>query len=82
VTSAEDWTRARSVSEALKADVYLWLAGAGPFADNPTAAVLRERTDKLRRDAADLLPQRKGIEPERRDLPAVHDLPSYFEGTR
>jgi len=44
--------------------------------------VLRERTDKLRRDAADLLPQRKGIEPERRDLPAVHDLPSYFEGTR
>ena len=77
-TRLKDWTRARSVSEALKADVYLWLAGAGPFTDDPAAAVLRERTDKLRRDAADLLPQREGIEAERRDLPAVHDLPSYF----
>jgi hypothetical protein len=74
----KDWTRARSVSEALKADVYLWLAGAGPFADDPQAVVLRERTDRLRRDAADLLPQRAGLEPADRDLPAVHDLPSFF----
>jgi hypothetical protein len=77
-TRLKDWTRARSVSEALKGDVYLWLAGAGPFADDPAAALLRERTDKLRRDAADLLPQREGVEARRRDLPAVHDLPSYF----
>ena len=74
----KDWTRARSVSEALKADVYLWLAGAGPFADDPHAVVLRERTDRLRRDAADLLPQCAGLEPVDRDLPAVHDLPSFF----
>jgi SMODS and SLOG-associating 2TM effector domain 1/Protein of unknown function (DUF4231) len=74
----KDWTRARSVSEALKADVYLYLAGAGAFADDPHAVVLRERTDRLRRDAADLLPQRTGLEPVKRDLPAVHDLPSFF----
>jgi hypothetical protein len=74
----KDWTRARSVSEALKADVYMWLAGASPFTDDPAPAVLRERTDKLRQDAAGLVPQREGIEAERRDMPAVHDLPSYF----
>jgi hypothetical protein len=74
----KDWTRARSVSEALKADVYLWLAGAGPFADDPHAVVLRERTDRLRRDAADLLSQCTGVDPAERDLPAVHDLPSFF----
>jgi hypothetical protein len=49
-------------------------AKAGPFTDDPAAAVLRERTDKLALDVADLLPQREGIDPERRDLPAVHDL--------
>jgi hypothetical protein len=74
----KDWTRVRSVSEAFKADVYLWLAGAGPFAEDPHAVVLRERTDRLRRDAADLLPQRTGLEPVKRNLPAVHDLPSFF----
>ena len=74
----KDWTRARSVSEALKADVYLWLAGAGPFADDPHAVVLRERTDRLRRDAADLMSQCAGVDPADRDLPAVHDLPSFF----
>ena len=74
----KDWTRARSMSEALKADVYLWLAGAGPFADDPHAVVLRERTDRLRRDVADLESQRAGLEPVDRALPAVHDLPSFF----
>lgn len=73
-----DWTRARSVSEALKSDVYLWLARAGDYTDDADAALLTERTDLLRTDAADLLPQRHGIEPEHRAVPEVTDLHSYF----
>lgn len=73
-----DWTRARSVSEALKSDVHLWLARAGAYTDDSDTALLTERTDLLRADAADLLPQRHGIEPEHRALPAVTDLRSYF----
>jgi len=73
-----DWTRARSVSEALKSDVYLWLARAGDFASDGDGVLLAERTDLLRTDAADLLAQRQGIEPEQRGLPEVTDLPSFF----
>ena len=75
----KDWTRARSVSEALKGDVYLWLAQTGPFMHDAGAAQLRERTDNLKRDAADLNPHHAGIQPVQRGLPAVHDLPSFFE---
>jgi hypothetical protein len=78
-TALKDWTRTRSVSEALKSDVYLWLAKAGPFAYDLAASELRNRTDKLRADSADLLPQREGITAENRSLPAVNDLRSYFD---
>jgi hypothetical protein len=73
-----DWTRARSVSEALKSDVYLWLARAGEYRGDAQAARLRHETDKVRADGADLLRYRKGIVAEERPLPAVRDLTSYF----
>ena len=73
-----DWTRARSVSEALKSDVYLWLAGAGEYRGDVTAAVLRTSTDLVRADAADLLRHRQGLEPAQRDLPEVRDGGSFF----
>ena len=41
----QDWTRARSVSEALKSEVYLWLAQVGPYRDDPDGTRLRETTD-------------------------------------
>jgi hypothetical protein len=77
-TALRDWTRTRSVSEALKSDVYLWLAGAPPYQGDVDAVVLRDRTDKLRADAADLHSKRAGITAAQRALPAVHDLPSFF----
>lgn len=73
-----DWTRVRSVSEALKSDVYLWLAGAGEYRGDDQAARLRHETDKVRADGADLLRYRDGIVAEVRPLPAVRDLTSYF----
>jgi hypothetical protein len=74
-----DWTRARSVSEALKSDVYLWLARAGRYREDPTGAALRAATDRVRGDAVDLLRYRQGIQPAERALPAVRDLGTYFE---
>lgn len=73
-----DWTRARSVSEALKTDVHLWLARAGDYAGDDDGALLRERTRRLRADAADLLAHRRGVEAASRPVPAVHDGRSYF----
>jgi hypothetical protein len=77
-TRLRDWTRARSVSEAMKADVYLWLARTGPFVDDAGVTALGRRVDKLRLDAADLRSACEGIEPAARALPAVHDLASFF----
>ena len=73
-----DWTRARSVSEALKSDVYLWLAHAGEYADDTAATRLAEQTAKVRADGTDLLRFRIGITAEDRELPLVTDLKSYF----
>lgn len=77
-TRLRDWTRARSVSEALKSDVHLWLAKAGRYRDDPTGARLREATDRVRADGTDLLRYRRGVEPADRPLPAVTDPASYF----
>ncbi len=73
-----DWTRVRSVSEALKSEVYLWLARAGEYRGDDQATLLRDETAEVRADGADLLRYRDGIVAEQRPLPAVHDLPSYF----
>jgi SMODS and SLOG-associating 2TM effector domain 1/Protein of unknown function (DUF4231) len=73
-----DWTRARSVSEAVKSEVYLWLARVGDYRDDENGVLLREKTDKVRADAADLLQHQVGIEPAQRKLPPVHDIQSYF----
>ncbi|CRK59402.1 Integral membrane protein [Alloactinosynnema sp. L-07] len=78
VTKTRDWTRARSVSEAIKADVHLFLARATPFRGAERDTVLLSRLDTLADDAGDLaryLPD----PPERRALPAVHDVESYAE---
>jgi hypothetical protein len=73
-----DWTRARSVSEAIKGEVYLWLARVGNCGHDDTGAQLVARCDKVRATAADLLRYQAGVQPEKRELPAVTDLQSYF----
>lgn len=73
-----DWTRARSVSEALKSEVYLYLARAGDYRGEDRGARLKEATDRVREQAADLLRHCAGLEPVRRGLPDVHDSQSYL----
>ncbi|MFG1645512.1 DUF4231 domain-containing protein [Amycolatopsis sp. NPDC049252] len=74
-----DWTRARSVSEALKADVYCYLAGAGAYRDGNREAIGQRRLEELTSSAGDLLKHVAGIEPVRRQLPLVNGTDSYAE---
>lgn len=76
----QSWTRARSVSEGLKQEVYLFLAGVGDYAERTTAlARLRGNIDDIEVKGADLLSEQEGIEPAQRALPKVHDPVSYFD---
>jgi hypothetical protein len=75
-----DWTRARSVSEALKSEVYTFLAGVTPYRGADRGQRFQERLDALLRDVGDLVHHTAGIQPLARELPAVHDVDSYIEG--
>lgn len=73
------WTRLRSMSEALKSEVYLCLAGVGAYRATDRLRQLTERVNQLRVEAADLLPHLAGDEPVPRSLPAVVDVDTYVE---
>lgn len=73
-----DWTRVRSVSEALKSEVYLYVAGAGDYRGEDRASRLKVCTDQTRQEAADLLRHTVDIEPAQRAVPDVNDYGSYL----
>lgn len=73
------WTRMRSVSEAMKNEVFIFLAGAHPYRVADAEARLAARFARLRDDTSDLLAQTVGVHPVRRELPAVTDVESYIE---
>lgn len=72
------WTRLRSVSEALKADAYRYLAGVAPFGGADRDAVLLGRLDALMGDAGDLVGRTLDAAPAARPLPAVSDVATYL----
>ncbi|WP_433388561.1 DUF4231 domain-containing protein [Micromonospora sp. KLBMP9576] len=71
------WTRLRSVSEALKADTYRYLAGVAPFAGADRDAVLLGRLDVLMDDVGDLVGRTLDAPAQARPLPAVSDVSTY-----
>lgn len=73
-----DWTRARSVSEALKSEVYLYLAEADEYRSNDRDRRLKVRTDKAQQEVQDLLQHTVDLEPVQRPLPDVRDYSSYL----
>lgn len=79
-SAVRDWTRARSISEALKSDVYCYLSRTGPFrgedGDDRADLALR-RLDELIRSAGDLVRHTTGVQPVDRPLPSVRDVDSY-----
>jgi len=74
-----DWTRARSVSEAIKSDVYRYLTGIAPYHEADRDEVALRELDELLASTGDLVRHTTAIDPTGKPLPAVHDLPSYVE---
>jgi hypothetical protein len=74
----QDWTRARSVSEALKAEVFTYLAGVAPYRGADRADRFLQNVNQVLAVANDLSPSTIGVQPKKRDLPAVRDLPTYI----
>ncbi|MBB4906265.1 DUF4231 domain-containing protein [Actinophytocola algeriensis] len=72
-----DWTRARSMAEALKSDAYCYLSRTGPFVGDDRDEVALRRLDELGELAGDLVRYITGIEPAERPLPDVHDVDTY-----
>lgn len=70
--AVQSWTRARSVSEAIKSEVFTHLACRG------AEDTLDERVTEMERDASDLLRYKAAAVPRRRPLPEVHDVESYL----
>ena len=76
----ESWTRARSASEGLKAEIYLYLTATPPYDDaadrdvklTKNANEIKEAVDDL---AGDTL-RSPGVD---KDMPAVHDVDSYLD---
>ncbi len=77
-TALQHWTRARSVSEALKSEVYQWLARSGEYRGEDRDVRLREIGDFVARLGSDLLRHTVPVRAKQRGLPDVDDAASYF----
>jgi len=73
------WTRARSVSEAIKTEVYTYLTQSGRYEAANRDALLDAEIKRLEDEAGDLAGYTRGIQPVKRALPPVHDVDSYLQ---
>jgi hypothetical protein len=71
--------RARSVSEALKSEVYLFLSRSGSYQTADRERRLEAEVQRLERDAGDLERHTEGVRARDRALPIVHDVDSYLD---
>lgn len=67
----------RSVSEALKSEVYVALARADVYRQGDIDGTLLDRADRVTAQAGDLLHRTEGLVPRQRRLPLVRDVGSY-----
>jgi hypothetical protein len=74
----EGWTRARSVSEALKAETYLYLTGTRPYDKEDRDGELLRQTGAIVSQAEDLAGDTVGMPDADEPLPDVRDLDSYL----
>ncbi|MEV6323862.1 DUF4231 domain-containing protein [Nocardia sp. NPDC051787] len=77
VRNVREWTRARSVSEAIKSEVYLFLTSAGGYAGDDRDQRLEAEVQRLEREAGDLQRYTDDVTATVRPLPAVDDVDSY-----
>lgn len=74
----QDWTRARSVSEGLKAEIFRFMAGVAPYRGEDRVAVFQRNAGRILGDADYLKRVAIGIRPVQRPLPNVSDMSSYI----
>ncbi len=76
--TVQNWTRARSVSEAIKSEVYIYMAGLHDLGEGEREARLDEPVGEIEQDGSDLLQFKVGVAPLSRSLPPVDDVESYL----
>lgn len=74
----QGWARARSVSEALKTEVYIFLAGVAPYRGADKLIRFTENVKAVLEKADDLKDKAIGIAPKTRSLPPVNNVESYI----
>ena len=79
VDQVRQWTRARSVSEAIKTEVFMFLAGTGSYEASGAELRLETEIQRLEREAGDLQRYTEGVQAKARPLPEVHDVDSYLD---
>jgi len=77
-SAVEEWTRLRSISEALKAELYTYLAGAGRYRTEHRNQRLLDRMDQFVAEAGRLNARIAGVEAADGELPRVADIDSYL----
>jgi hypothetical protein len=78
VEQVRRWTRARSVSEALKTEVFLFLTQSDSYDAPERERRLEAEVQRLEHEAGDLQRYTEGVHAKDRPLPAVHDVGSYM----
>jgi hypothetical protein len=79
VEQVRRWTRARSVSEAIKSEVFSFLPQSGSYDAADRERRLESEVQRLEREARDLQRYTQGVQPKVRPLPAVYDMDSYLD---
>ena len=74
----EAWTRARSVSERLKEEIYVYLTATPPYDDSTRDVKLGQNACAIIEDAADIEGHTIDRPDDDKPLPAVHDVESYL----
>jgi hypothetical protein len=77
--SIEAWIRARSTSEALKAETYLYLTRTPPYDKKDREGELLKQTDLLLGQVGDLAGETVDMPDADKPLPDVHDIGSYLQ---
>jgi SMODS and SLOG-associating 2TM effector domain 1/Protein of unknown function (DUF4231) len=78
IEQVRKWTRARSISEAIKTEIFLFLTRAGDYSTADREERLDAEVQRLEKEAGDLQRYVQRVEPEFIPLPQVRDLPSYI----
>jgi hypothetical protein len=79
--AVEDWTRARSASEAIKTEVYTYLTGVGRYAGGGGEKLLEQQLGDIELDVADLQSRADDVVvDDDRKPPAIKGMKDYVDG--